>query len=30
LNVLYYPRFWRGIMGIIGAIPEVAFKRLKL
>ena len=29
-NVLYYPRFWRGIMGIIGAIPEVAFKRLKL
>lgn len=27
---LYYPRFWRGIMGVIKAIPERAFKRLSL
>ena len=29
-DVLYYPRFWAGIMGIIKAIPEPVFKRLKL
>jgi NAD(P)-dependent dehydrogenase (short-subunit alcohol dehydrogenase family) len=27
---LYWPPFWRGIMGIIKAIPEIGFKRLKL
>lgn len=30
VNVLYYPRFWAGIMGIIRVIPEPVFKRLKL
>ncbi len=29
-NVLYYPKFWAGIMGVIRAIPESVFKRLKL
>lgn len=29
-NELYYPRFWRGIMGIIKSIPEGVFKRLSL
>lgn len=29
-NQLYYPRFWRGIMGVIKAIPESLFKRLSL
>lgn len=29
-NELYYPRFWRGIMGVIKAIPEGLFKRLSL
>ncbi len=29
-DVMYYPKFWAGIMGIIKAIPEGAFKRLKL
>lgn len=29
-DVLYYPRFWAGIMGVIRAIPEGVFKRLKL
>lgn len=27
---IYWPPFWRGIMGIIKAIPEVGFKRLSL
>ncbi len=27
---LYWPQFWRGIMGIIKAIPEAGFKRLSL
>ncbi len=27
---VYLPRFWRGIMGVIRAIPEGVFKRLKL
>lgn len=27
---LYWPPFWRGVMGIIKAIPERGFKRLKL
>jgi short-subunit dehydrogenase len=30
LNVLYYPPFWIGIMGVIRAIPEEVFKRLSL
>ncbi len=29
-DVLYYPRFWRPIMGIIRAIPERVFKKLNL
>lgn len=29
-DVLYYPRFWAGIMGVIKAIPERVFKRLTL
>lgn len=29
-DVMYYPHFWRGIMGVIKAIPEAAFKRLSL
>ena len=27
---VYTPRFWRGIMGIIKAIPEPVFKRMKM
>lgn len=30
VDVLYYPRFWAGVMGVIRAIPEAVFKRLKL
>lgn len=29
-DVLYYPRFWAGIMGIIKSLPEPIFKRLSL
>ena len=29
-NLLYFPHFWWLIMGIIKAIPEAIFKRLKL
>jgi decaprenylphospho-beta-D-erythro-pentofuranosid-2-ulose 2-reductase len=29
-DVLYHPAFWQGIMGVIGAIPERVFKRLRL
>ena len=29
-NLLYFPFFWWLIMGIIKAIPERIFKRLKL
>lgn len=29
-NIVYLPCFWRGIMLIIGSIPEAFFKRLKL
>ena len=29
-DVIYYPRFWRPIMGIIRAIPERVFKKLNL
>lgn len=29
-DVFYYPQFWRGIMSVIKAIPESAFKRLSL
>ena len=29
-NVLYFPHFWAGIMGVIKAIPEELFKRLSL
>ena len=29
-NVLYTPRFWRPIMGIIRALPEFLFKKTKL
>lgn len=29
-NVVYLPGFWRAIMGVIDAIPETVFKRLKL
>jgi len=29
-NLLYFPHFWWLIMGIIKAIPETIFKRLKL
>ena len=27
---LYWPPFWRGVMGVIKAIPETGFKRMKL
>lgn len=27
---IYWPPFWRGIMGVIKAIPEAGFKRLSL
>jgi short-subunit dehydrogenase len=30
VDSLYYPRFWKGIMGVIKVIPEQAFKRLNL
>lgn len=30
VEVLYYPHFWRGVMGIIKAIPEKLFKRLSI
>lgn len=30
VDTLYYPRFWRGVMGVIKAIPEAVFKRLSL
>lgn len=30
VDSLYYPHFWRGIMTVIKAIPERAFKRLSL
>ncbi len=30
IDTLYYPRFWRGIMGVVGAIPERLFKRMSL
>ncbi len=29
-EVLYYPRFWRGIMAVIKSIPERFFKHLSL
>lgn len=29
-DVLYYPRFWAGIMGVIRSLPEPIFKRLSL
>ncbi|MFP4599593.1 MAG: SDR family oxidoreductase [Persicimonas sp.] len=29
-DAFYYPHFWRGIMGIIKAIPEKLFKKLSL
>jgi decaprenylphospho-beta-D-erythro-pentofuranosid-2-ulose 2-reductase len=30
VDVLYYPAYWRLVMGVIGAIPEALFKRLSL
>lgn len=30
IDNLYYPRFWKGIMGVIKAIPERTFKRMSL
>lgn len=30
VEILYYPHFWRGVMGIIKAIPEKFFKRLSI
>jgi len=30
VDTLYYPPFWRAVMGVIKAIPERAFKRLSL
>jgi decaprenylphospho-beta-D-erythro-pentofuranosid-2-ulose 2-reductase len=29
-DILYYPAYWRAVMGVIGAIPEAIFKRLSL
>ena len=29
-DLLYYPRFWGGVMGVIRSIPEGVFKRLSL
>lgn len=29
-NVIFYPKFWAGIMGVIRAIPESIFKRMSL
>ena len=30
VDSVYYPSFWRGIMGVVRAIPETAFKRMSL
>jgi decaprenylphospho-beta-D-erythro-pentofuranosid-2-ulose 2-reductase len=30
VDTRYHPAFWQGIMGVISAIPEVIFKRLRL
>jgi len=30
VDTLYYPPFWRAIMGVVRSIPERAFKRLSL
>lgn len=30
VDTFYYPHFWRGVMGIIKAVPEKVFKRLSL
>lgn len=30
VEIFYYPHFWRGVMGIIKAIPEKLFKRLSI
>ncbi|MFO0745752.1 MAG: SDR family NAD(P)-dependent oxidoreductase [Myxococcota bacterium] len=29
-NTIYYPSFWRAVMGVIKAIPEAGFKRTSL
>ena len=29
-NVVYVPWFWRGIMALVGAVPEGIFKKLKM
>ena len=29
-DVVYIPAFWRGVMGVIKAIPERVFKKLDL
>lgn len=29
-DTIYYPGFWRAIMGVIKAVPEVGFKRTRL
>jgi short-subunit dehydrogenase len=29
-NVVYIPWFWRPIMGLIAALPEAVFKRLRM
>lgn len=29
-DVMFYPRFWAGIMGVIRSIPESIFKRMSL
>ena len=30
VDTLYYPHFWRGVMGVIKGLPEAVFKRLSL
>jgi short-subunit dehydrogenase len=30
VDTFYYPHFWRGVMGIIKAIPETIFKKLSI
>lgn len=30
VETFYYPHFWRGVMGVIKAIPEKLFKRLSI
>ncbi len=30
VDAFYYPHFWRGVMGIIKALPERIFKRLSI